>query len=288
MAVYLGDQGCVELKRDSLNDPISGTLKEDDVNVDRRRFSFEFDVNALISGDQIEIERPDKQDLVLVSGATGASYRAFVHVDKVGGLRLYETFDAAISGEQSNAIELVDPTEDQQITIKTYNNDYRRLAQVTNFEITTNRETVDITSLGEEFRRSYANGLISGQGSMTCLWDYKAGLCDGDTDVEFPQYLAQLIIRTEQGADFDGNFYIDHSCDTQYVWYEAKCIVTNVAITVTPTQLIRARVQFVMTGDIRLKMGVPPAYIEQEDGSLILLEKKLDGEDDGILMLEDD
>ena len=284
MSVYLGDQGFVEIKRDSLNKPLTGTLTPSDVNTTKNRFSFDIGEASLISGDQVNISTADKSNLVLVDGATGESYRAYVSVDLVGGIRLYETFEAAICDNQQQAIPLVRPTSNQKIIVSTRNSTARCVAQVTSYDLTTSRDTVDITSLGEEFRRNYANGLISGQGSMECLWDHNCGsVCDSDKNAEFPHYLAQLVIRTQQGADFDGFFYLDHSVNNRFVWYESKCIITSVAMTVEPTQLIRTRVQFVTTGDIRLKIGVPPAYVLQEEGSLILLEDS----DDGLLQEAD-
>ena len=187
MSVYLGDQGFVELKRDSLNKPLVGTLTPSDVNTTKNRFSFDIGEASLISGDQVDISTTDRSNLVLVAGATGESYRAYVSVDNVGGIRLYETFDAAICDERDQAIALTKPTSDQKIEVKTRNNTARCVAQVTGYELTTNRDTVDITTLGEEFRRNYANGLISGQGSMECLWDYQCGqVCDSYENAEFP------------------------------------------------------------------------------------------------------
>ena len=78
-------------------------------------------------------------------------------------------------------------------------------AQVTDYSITTNRETLDLTNLGDEFRRNYASGLINGQGECTALWDYEHY---GSEDVEYAQYLVQLVIRMKLGAAFDGHFYI--------------------------------------------------------------------------------
>ena len=291
MAVYLGDQGFVELRRDSLNNPLTGNLLAADVSTRFKRFSFEFDANALITGDQIEITRLDKntdgssKDLVLVSGSYGESCRYFAHVDNVGGIRLYDTFDAALNGKESSALSLVTPTETQQISVQTKNSLARCVAGMTSYELTTSRNTVDVTTLGEEFQRNYANGLISGQGSLDCLWDYKPNECDNECSVEFSHYLAQLVIRTEQGADFDGYFYLSGRQDEKYVWYEAKCLITNVAVSVTPSTLIRTRVQFVTTGEIRLSIGVPPAYVLQEDTGLILLETSNEG---GALLEEAD
>lgn len=283
MAVYLGNQGGVELKRDSLNDPLTSDLDPDDVNVSKSRFSFDFDPGALISGDQVDIDTVDGSDLELVAGTSSSGWRGYIHVDQAGGIRLYPTFEEAIDGGSANALPLVASSETQKITVSTRSSVYRCLAQISEYELTDSRETVDITSLGEEFRRNYANGLISGQGSLNCLWDYKAELCDdmASGNSEFPNYLAQLVIRMQQGADFIGRFFLH--CDSKSsVWQDATCIVTNVGISVEPTQLIRTSIQFVTTGEIRLRMGEPPAYLLTQTSSLLLQE------DDSRIDLEDD
>lgn len=283
MAVYLGNHGGVELKRDSLNEPLTSDLDPDDVNVSKKRFSFDFDSGALISGDQVDIDTTDNSNLELVSGTTSSGWRGYIHVDDAGGIRLYTTFAQAIDGGSANALTLVKPSATQKITVSTRSSVYRCLAQIQSYELTDSRETVDITSLGEEFRRNFANGLISGQGSLNCLWDYKAEICDG-TDksrTEFPNYLAQLVIRMQQGADFIGRFFLH--CDSESsVWQDATCIVTNVGISVEPTQLIRTSIQFVTTGEIRLRMGEPPAYLLTQASSVLLQEddSKIDLEDD--------
>ena len=280
MGVYLGVSGHVELNRSSLNTALQSVLNPDDVNVPQRRFSFDFDTGALITGDQIVISTTNGSPLELVAGHAFPDWRGFINVDDAGGIRLFPSFQGALNGDEDGAIALTQPTAPQPISAKTRGDSFRCLAQVSSYEITTARETVDITALGEEHRRNYASGLISGQGTLSCLWDYRSKLCDG-AGGEFPHYLAQLVLRTEQGSSFQGRFYLNTDTPDQFLWYQAECIVTNVAMSFEPTQPVRSQIQFVTTGPVKLHMGMPPSHLLQEDGSLILQE---DGEG---LLLED-
>ena len=251
MAYYTGDAGCIELKRTGGRgqSPCPGTqtsislttidvhLDEGDVNVARRRFNVRENIDGVfISGDQVDIERIDGQDLILVEGHDYNDWRGFVNVDMLGGLKLYKSFDDAISGEVSRALPLVAASETQELRISTRSDSFTPLASVTSFEFTTDRQTIDTTTLGSEFVQQYEAGLISGQGVINCLWEDKANICEEtglpDTSgYEFPYYLAQLCIRLKEGADFFGRFFI-YKNDTltspveSSVWYEAECIVT--------------------------------------------------------------
>jgi len=146
--------------------------------------------------------------------------------------------------------------------------------------MTTSREQVDLTNLGDEFRNQYEAGLISGQGSMTCIWehDYDTGdrANEYGTDPEFPFYLAQLLVRTQQGSDFDGLFYIYRDPDNskKNVFYEANCIITNIAVTVSVTEVIETRIEFVTNGVISLKTGDTPGFLLQENSDKILQENQ--------------
>lgn len=282
MAIYLGENGGIELKRDSLNIPIDATVDPDDVNVEKRRFSFDFAAGALISGDQLIIAARDGSTLTFIPGVPDddREWEGFAHVDPVGGIRLYRNYIDAINGDIDKALQLIKNTAPELVTVKTIGTVFRCLAQVQSFELTDTRETIDITSLGEEFRRNYANGLISGQGSTTCFWDYEYTKCIDDyaRGVEFPHYLSQLVIRLRQGADFIGRFYI-YADGTTSVWKESTCIVTSVALTVTPDQLVRTTIQFVTTGEIRLLTGTPPEFLLQENDFRVLKE-----DDEGLLL----
>ena len=283
MSVYFGSTGFIELKRDALNSDIETTLDPDDVNVSRKRFSVEKVLGSLITGDQIEIETTDGSNLELVLNHAFPDVRKFIHIDDVGGIRLYETFAASLAGEVTDAVSLVAPSEKKSVLIRTRNTRFRPLAKVTEFEITTSRETIDITNLNDEFRKQYENGLISGQGTIQTIWQHRNFQNDtrdfGSPD--FPVYLSQLLVRMQQGADFEGRFYIYHDAtqSTNSVWYQSMCVVTNVAVNVPATGLVEARIEFVTNDEIRLHNGVPPSFLLQESSDKILQE---DGE--GILL----
>jgi hypothetical protein len=283
MAIYLGSSGHVELQRDSLNVPLHSELNPDDVNEARRRFSFDFPHGALITGDKVEIRTEDGSNLQLVGGHPFPDWSGFIGVDDAGGVSLYRTFADALNNDRAKALALTAPMVSQVIAVRSRQNVSRCLASISSYEITTSRETIDLTSLGEEFRRSYAGGLMSGQGTLSCLWRYKGELCggEGQKPVEFPHYLAQLCLRTQQGASFVGRFYLDTSVAKEFLWYEATCIVTNVATSFEPGQAVRSQIQFVTTGPVALHMGQPPGYLLQENGNLLLQE------DGSALLLED-
>lgn len=286
MSVYLGHTGSVELDRDSTDAPLETVLDPSDVNASRRRFSVDFNVSALITGDRVEIATVDGSTLQLVSGHTYPDGAWYIHIDEAGGIRLYNQFQASLAGQQDDAVELVAPSAAQNITIQTKNDRYRFMAKIRGFELTTSRDTVDLTSLGNEFRNQYEQGLISGQGVLNCLWESSL-VCIGPGyrpgQAEFPSYLARLVVRVQQGADFNGRFFIYAGSigQPESVWYEAKCIVTNVAVSVSSEGAIETRIDFVTSDQIVLKQGRPPVYLLQESGDYLLQE-------DGSPLLQED
>ena len=284
MSIYFGSTGFIELKRDALNSQIGTFLDPADVNTAKKRFSVDNVSGSLITGDQVEIETVDGSDLQLLSNHDFPDLRKYIHIDDMGGIRLYNTFASALAGEVADALTLTAPSSTKNILIRTRNTRFRPLAKITEFEITTTRDTVDVTNLGEEFRRQYENGLISGQGTIQTIWQHRNFQNDTSdfASPEFPVYLSQLLVRMQQGADFEGRFYVYHdpSQTTNSVWYQSMCVVTNVAINVPASGLVEARIEFITNGDIRLHNGVPPSFlllessdkILQEDGEGILLE----------------
>jgi len=283
MAIYFGSTGFIELKRDALNSQIGTSLNPADVNTTKKRFSVENINGSLITGDQVEIETVDGSNLELLDSHSFPDLRKYIHIDDMGGIKLYNTFGTALAGEVSDALTLTVPSSTKDILIRTRNTRFRPLAKVTEFEITTTRDTVDVSNLGEEFRRQYENGLISGQGTIQTIWQHRNFQNDTPDflEPEFAVYLSQLLVRMQQGADFEGRFYIynDPSQSTNSVWYQSMCVVTNVAINVPASGLIEARIEFITNGEIRLHNGVPPAFLLQENTDKILQE---DG--DGILL----
>ena len=280
MGVYFGQAGEIALKRDALQSALQTKLDPFDVNTSTRRFSVDHSSGSLLTGDEVEIETVDGSTLELVNGHNYPDIKKFIHVDPVGGIRLFNTFALAIEGLQTNALTLVTPSAAKDILIRTKNEKFRHVANVKDFEMTTSREQVDLTNLGDEFRNQYEAGLISGQGSMTCIWEHR--YYDSDryneygSESEFPFYLAQLIVRTQQGSDFDGLFYIYKNSNRakDNVFYEANCIITNVAVTVSAAEVVETRIEFITNGVIRLKTGETAGYLLQENADKILQENQ--------------
>jgi len=277
VAIYFGSNGLVELRRDTASSGIITQLDPNDVNVSKRRFSVDTFPNSLITGDQVDISTVDGTNLDLVSGHNYPDVRRYIHVDEVGGIRLFNTFALALEGRQAEASILVAPSVAKQIKLVTKNNRYRCLANIKDFEITTARDSIDLTNLGDEFKAQFDRGLISGQGTLNCLWQHQYLMCDSNYTAnapEFPSYLAQLILRMEQGADFKGQFFIYYngSADVNSIWYEADCLVSNVAVSVQTEGVISTKIDFVTSGPFQLKSGAPQEAILQESGDLLLQE----------------
>ena len=279
MSVYLGEAGAVEIRRQG--EPVEVVLGIEDVFVAENRFSLDFDPifdgprpSPLITGDQVEFRTVAGSDLVLVAGMTDSAVTRWVHVDQLGGIRLYDSYEAAVTGGKTGAIALEQPTADQEVIVDVANVFYNCVAQMRSWEITTNRETVDTTILGEEYRHQYDQGLISGQGSINAIWSYKYSDCDDDfeSDQELAHYFSHLVIRFREGARFKAHFFVYRSA-TDSVWYECDCICTSVGMSFAPGTVIDSTIQFVTTGQIWLKQGQPPGYLLQEDGDLIDLEQ---------------
>lgn len=273
MSIYLGSEGQIAIQRSAVGtgaQALATTLEPGDVTVSERRFSADFPSSVLINGDHVEIATQDKSILQLVKGHAKPDGEWYCHIDKAGGIRLYTDFDNAIIGKKSDALELVAPTKSQKLYIRTQDESYNFVGQTTEWSLTTQREAVDLTVLGEDFRDSYANGLISGQGQTSCLWEYKYDKpCDTWklNKKELPHYYAQLLLRLEQGSLFKGQFFI-HYEPSNSVWYQADCVVTSVGFAFAPQQLVRTNIQFVTSGEIKLLIGSPSNKLALEDNNV--------------------
>ena len=107
-----------------------------------------------------------------------------------------------MTGGKTNAETLAAPGDDIPVEVKVANASYRLIAQVNSFEINTERETVDTTTLSDEFRTRVST-LISGSGRISAFWEYT-----GDTSNEVANYMMELALRTRVGSNFKGKFYI--------------------------------------------------------------------------------
>ena len=285
MPTYLGSGGFIELKRTSMEHSLNASMVPGDVNTTRKRFSVTGVKSNIITGDKVEIERTDgSSNLELVSGHTGRDGSWFVHVDDIGGIRLYTTFALAVGGTKANALSLVVPSSNQQISIKARNTTYRPLARIEEYEFTTQRDQIEISQLGDVFKRQFDNGMIQGQGSMTCFWEHRYVATDPDysTGQEFSSYLARLILRVQQGSDFFGRFFLyrESAASANNAWYECNAQITSCSVSIPNVGIIKTQINFITTGEFTLQVGATPGYVLQEstdhllqeDGSKIFLE----------------
>ena len=286
MGIYLGNIGNIELTRKSLEGSKESVVNPSDVNATRNRFSFDFEEGYLISGDLLELTTTDGTDLDFVD-ATGwdnstvqPSGNWYINVDELGGIKLYSNFPDSLDGGTDGRIALNAIARDIPIRAVVRSRDTRLLACVTDYEINTSRESVDITVLSDEYRQQYSS-LISGSGRLTAQCDYTS--TTGDETV---QYFMQLVLRTEIGSAFHGKFYIK-SADTaaaavsftagqlnDALWWEFDGIVTSSATSFAPGQIVVSTIDFVSTGAIKLRARTQPRrYLLQEDDDKIQLEQ---------------
>ena len=206
MSVFLGNDGIIQIQRTADETGFIAKVTSSDVNTTRNRFSYDYvgqlgdgvsektdtdgDGTAdnitemtyvpLISGDRVRFQRvtqntttgawensTSNQDLVTTS-TQDSDFVAYVNVDGIGGIRLYKTFEGAINLQKDAAFTLNEITDDHYFRVLAGQLDaYRGLAKVTSYDFTTNREQIDTTSLGANYRRFYSNGLLAGQGTVS-------------------------------------------------------------------------------------------------------------------------
>ena len=268
----------------------------------------------LITGDRVRFQRvvrnsdgnwtnsTEDQELVekeLPNGTTqfDTDFTAYVNVDGLGGIRLYATFQDAINFRKEAAYPLSDLTENHYFRIMTGQLDqFRGLARVRSYEFTTNREQIDITSLGANYRRFFSNGLLSGQGRLECLWPIaECGDKADENQCEDVRYLAELILRLEEGAVFSANFILNYDNNNkartnQFLYYECnKCILTSVAVAADTADVLRTTIDFVTSGPFQLRYSTLPSFILLEGVLRVGTDDLLLQEtDDGLELLDDD
>ena len=256
MTVYLGNAGNIELIRNSGN-VIAGIITPSNVAATKGMFSFDFSSGTFVTGDFVEFS--STVTLSFISGWAYPKGNFFVNVDQLDGLRLYNTYSDAVAGTSNNRIALATPGADIAVSCKILNSVPRVLGQIVKFELSTDREAVDTTGLGDEFRNQYST-LITGSGSIECIFDYAVA-----GQVEVAVYLHNLILRQQFGSDFKANLYILSEGQAQgvnaandSVWYEISGVMTQAAISCAAGDIIGSTFTFVTTGEIKLRVQTAP------------------------------
>ena len=296
MSVYLGTFGKVELRRRSEAIGYYAVIQAADVDVSAKRFGISvttelgadpnqnYTLGELITGDQVRFVSAavPSEPLDFISGYTGSDKTYYVYVDEVGGIRLYDTFAKAVNGLKANSVALAipnpsaNPSDSWPVQISIKNADRTVLANVTSYELNTERETVDTTSLSDEFR-SRISTLMSGSGQMTCFWEYT-----GDTTKELPNYLVELVLRTKLGSNFHARFYLKApgynpggvaDREEDEVFYDFDAVITSCAVQFATDNVVQITADFITTGKVELKMLISESdAIVQEDGGKIPIE----------------
>ena len=202
--------------------------------------------------------------------------RAYAHVNALGGIRLFGSFNDAINNERANEYTLAQfYGEPIEIAIDIKDTRYNTLGSVTSFEINTDRAAMETTSLSDKFKQQYSAGLLSGNGSIECLFSYETV---GDQDV--PLFLLQVINRLDVGSSFNALLSISSVNQTpsfrEEVYYDIEAVVTRAGVTVTSDALVACSIDFVTTGDFKLRVGVPATYLVTEDDQRLYLDFTLD------------
>lgn len=282
MTYFLGHYGKVKLRRKSAT-IFSSSVSPADVNTILNRFGFDGSVENLLTGDQLRIVTDDPRGLDFLpsstwpdgAGATLNEVIAYSNINAIGGIRLFNDFSNAINNSRTVEYPLEAFTGDPiNIDVSVYGSVERVLGDVTGFTFNTDREALDITTMSDRFKKMYSAGLISGSGSIDCIFNTtNSGL------VENSLLMLQLINRTDIGSEF--SCFLQLTEDDVYsnasdVYYEFDAMITRTGIEVRPDQTINCAIDFVTTGEIKLLIGEPSGYILKEDTDRLRLQQNLD------------
>ena len=290
MTVFLGSHGTVKLRRNAGQrvTSIVDRIDPGDINTNLNRIGLDTSLDNLLTGDRVDLSTTDPRGLVCFatsawqSAVVASTISAYVNVNAAGGLRFFPTFADAVNNTRANELTVVAfAGASIPVTYTVRDVSYNTLGNVIRYELNTDREALDSTTLSDKFKNQYAAGLISGNGTIDCIFDYTT-----QGSKETPLLMLQLIQRLDIGSEFDCAFYLtDAAIDptVQTIFYQASAMVTQSGVVVDAADIIRCTIDFVTTGEIRLLVGQPTDYILKEDEDRIILEQSL-----GFLLQETD
>lgn len=285
MTVVLGNTGRIRLRRSANKADftvLETTVKSDDVNTTLNRIGFDAANDDLLTGDRVEISTTDTRGLAFIASNTWASetveksLTAYINVNAVGGIRLFDSMEDAINNNRSGEYKLnaLSTNDGIDIVISVRDTIYNVLGNVTSYVFNTDRDSIDTTTLSDKFRRQYNAGILSGSGTIDCLFNYET---TGVT--ETPLLMLQLLNRVDVGSDIDLALYVvdrSEELDQASVFYEMTATITKAGVNVVSGDLITTSIDFVTTGEFRLLLGEPVSFLVSEGDTRILLEKSVD------------
>lgn len=291
MTVFLGTAGQVKLRRANGSNWVT-SVNPDDVNPVLNRLGVEGSNDNVLIGDRIQMSTDDERGLLFLppslwpSGQVEKSAAPYVHVNSMGGLRLYPTFESSVNNQRSAEYQLV-PFDGPPVEVQMRIRDtiYNSLGNVTSYTFNSSREAIDTTTLDDRFRSMYDQGLLSGSGTLNCFFAHGNEVCGPlALPTEVPLMMMQLIQRIDVGSEFDCSLYITDKDQGggQSVFYQLTGVVTSSGLQVGATELTRCRIDFVTTGEYRLLVGDPAGFLLQENDFFIQKERGL-----GFLLTEE-
>jgi hypothetical protein len=283
MTFFLGTKGNVRLKRGSSN-PLANLddqIVPDDINLTLNRLSFDKALDNILTGDRVDIFTTDPRGLICFPAATWSDglvnngISAYVHVNAAGGLRFFDSFQDAVNNNRANELPLAAFAGDPlPIVVRIRDVSYNILGCVQSYEFSTDRDTIDTTTLNDKFRQQFSAGLISGSGRIECAFDYQTSGVK-----EAPLLMLQLIQRVDVGSEFDLALYLtDQTVDptVENIFYELQAMVVRSGVSVRAGDIIDCTIDFVTTGEVRLLVGKPGDYFLKEDNDRLELDQSLD------------
>ena len=280
MTYFIGHYGKIKLKRKNQT-AFTSSVNPDDVNTVLNRFGFDGSLENLLTGDQLVITTDDSRGLDFMPSSTwpnggGTTLNEIVlysNINAMGGIRLFNTFTDAINNVRANEYPLEAfagaPIE---ISARILGSIERVLGDVNGFSFNTDRESIETTALSDKFKRMHSAGLISGGGSIDCLFGTATG-----SQIENSLLMLQLINRVDLGSEFSCFLQLVDNSTTLYstaqnIYYEFDAVITKSGVEVRADALISCAIDFVTTGEIKLLIGEPSGYILKEDTDRVLKE----------------
>ena len=277
MTYFIGSVGNVRLRRNN-EVTLSAIVKDADVTTVLNRVGFDDSLENLLTGDKVTIRTDDPRGLLFFTvnswldgeGVEQRNFSAYVNVNAAGGLRFFPTFAAAINNIRAEEYEVQSFAGDP-IAVQVIVRDIAAnvLGDVRSYKFNTDRESLETTTLSDKFKRMYSAGLLSGGGSIDCLFnDQTSGV------KETPLLMLQLINRVDIGSQFDCLLSItdqENNPNETDIYYEFSAMVTRSGLEVSGSELISCSIDFVTTGEIKLLIGRPSGYVLKEDDDRIAL-----------------
>jgi hypothetical protein len=291
VTVFAGHYGSIELKRIGGPFQLDLDIRVQDISATRKRFALstkegqDIPWGTITTGDRVRIATTDARGLpfrfyrnvantsfVDNPGSSIGPLEFFANVDTMGAIRMYRNFADAIANSNVRylAIPLNKPTGSAPWPVKVnlLPGAYNTLGQVEGFTLSTDRENIDITSLGDRYRGVSASA-ISGSGTVDCLFEFK-NVIGG----EIPAALADLIQKVEIGSQFEGKFYLLAPSSKpprgyttiESAYYQVRAMITRSALTVRGDAIVECSFDFVTTGQFEFRTGDSPVQITTEAG----------------------